>query len=54
MNTLPSDIIIPPLDPSLYKLEEEEATFFKQATGISDDAELKQHILRVQAEAYEV
>ena len=43
-----------PLDPSLYKLEEDEATFFKQATGIPDDEELKQHILRVQADAYEV
>ena len=43
-----------PLDPNLYKLEEDEAAFFKQATGIPDDEELKQHILRVQAEAYEV
>ena len=43
-----------PLDESLYALSEEERTFFKQQTGISDDDELKAHILRVQAEAYEV
>ena len=43
-----------PLDESLYVLPEEERTFFKQQTGISDDDELKAHILRVQAEAYKV
>ena len=53
-NVPPRDFMIMPLDPSLYKLEEDEAAFFKQATGIQDDEELKQHILRVQAEAYEV
>ena len=53
-NVPPRDFIVMPLDPSLYKLEEDEATFFKQATGIPDDEELKQHILRVQADAYEV
>lgn len=53
-NVSPRDFIVMPLDPSLYKLEEDEAAFFKQATGIPDDEELKQHILRVQAEAYEV
>lgn len=53
-NTPPRDFLVMPLDPSLYKLEEDEATFFKQATGIPDDEELKQHILRVQADAYEV
>jgi hypothetical protein len=42
------------LDESLYNLTEEERTFFKQQTGISDDDELKAHISRVQAEAYEV
>ena len=42
------------LDESLYSLTEEERTFFKQQTGIPDDDELKAHILRVQAEAYEV
>jgi len=42
------------LDESLYDFTEEERTFFKQQTGISDDDELKAHIFRVQAEAYEV
>ena len=42
------------LDESLYDLTEEERTFFKQQVGISDDNELKAHIFRVQAEAYEV
>lgn len=49
-----SDFIVAPLDPSMYKLEKDEAAFFKQVTGIKDDEELKQHILRVQTEAYEV
>ncbi|KAN0118614.1 hypothetical protein V8E52_005037 [Russula decolorans] len=44
----------PALDESLYNFTEEERTFFKQQTGISDDEELKAHICRVQAEAYEV
>lgn len=42
------------LDPSLYKLGDEEASFFKQYTGINDDEELRQHILQVQKEAYKV
>lgn len=42
------------LDESLYSLTEEGRAFFKQQTGIPDDDELKAHILRVQAEAYEV
>ncbi|KZT70706.1 hypothetical protein DAEQUDRAFT_764289 [Daedalea quercina L-15889] len=47
-------VLAPPLDPSMYKLDEDEAAFFKQQAGINSDEELKQHILRVQAEAYEV
>lgn len=54
MKAPPSDFIVMPLDPSLYKLEEDEAAFFKQVTGIHDDEDLKQHILRVQTEAYNV
>ncbi|KAF8491240.1 hypothetical protein F5888DRAFT_1928794 [Russula emetica] len=42
------------LDESLYDLTEEERTFFKQQTGIPDDDDLKAHIFRLQAEAYEV
>ena len=43
-----------PLDETLYTLDEQEAAFFKSQTGIDDDEELKQHILRSQKEAYEV
>lgn len=43
-----------PLDEALYTLDEEEAAFFKSQTGIDDDEELKQHILRAQKDAYEV
>jgi hypothetical protein len=42
------------LDESLYELTGEEITFFKQQAGIPDKDELKAHIFRVQAEAYEV
>jgi hypothetical protein len=42
------------LDESLYDLTKDERAFFKQQTGITDDDELKAHILRVQAEAFEV
>ncbi len=42
------------LDESLYEFAEEERIFLKQQTGIQDDDELKAHIFRVQAEAYEV
>ncbi|KAI0322175.1 hypothetical protein OF83DRAFT_1167835 [Amylostereum chailletii] len=45
---------IPPLDEKYYGLDETETAFFKQQTGISDDDELKKHIVRIQAEAYEV
>ncbi len=43
-----------PLDPKLYSLDEQEAAFFKSATGIQDEEELKKHILDVQAKAYAV
>ena len=44
----------PGLDESFYQLEDKEAEFFKQQTGISDDEELKQHITKIQTEAYAV
>ncbi|KAI0932443.1 hypothetical protein AcV5_004332 [Taiwanofungus camphoratus] len=44
----------PPLDESFYHLSEDEAAFFKSQTGIKDDEELKRHILKAQANAYEV
>ncbi|KAI0336236.1 hypothetical protein GY45DRAFT_592101 [Cubamyces sp. BRFM 1775] len=43
-----------PLDARLYSLKDEELEFMKSETGISDEEELKDHILRVQAEAYSV
>lgn len=42
------------LDASLYALDEQEAAFFKQQTGIADDTALKDHILAVQKQAYDV
>lgn len=42
------------LDASYYSLDEQELGFFKSQTGIQDENELKQHIMRVQADAYEV
>ena len=42
------------LDPSLYEPTPEAVDFFKKVTGISDDDELKQHVLAVQKEAWEV
>ncbi|KAJ3551506.1 hypothetical protein NM688_g4664 [Phlebia brevispora] len=42
------------LDESLYSLTVEESAFIKAQTGITDDDELKKHILQVQAEIYAV
>ena len=46
----------PALDESLYPLERERTSLrtFQQLTGIKDEEELKQHILRVQKKAYDV
>ena len=43
-----------PLDPSLYSPTAEEVAFFQKLTGINDETDLKNHILAVQAKAYEV
>jgi hypothetical protein len=42
------------LDETLYNLDADETVFFKQQTKIDSDAELKQHIVAVQREAYSV
>lgn len=42
------------LDPSYYHLQPDELTFFQHLTGINDEDVLKEHILRIQAKAYEV
>lgn len=38
----------------VYALDTESLAFFKFATGIHDDNELKEHVLNVQAQAYTV
>ncbi|KAJ3561953.1 hypothetical protein NP233_g9878 [Leucocoprinus birnbaumii] len=43
-----------PLDPTLLDLEDEEARFFKQLTGIQNEKELRDHIVGVQEKAYQV
>ncbi|KZV95783.1 hypothetical protein EXIGLDRAFT_671793 [Exidia glandulosa HHB12029] len=43
-----------PLDPSLYAPAPDELAFYKGQTGITDDDELKAHVLKVQRDAYEV
>ena len=53
-NAVNSMLSAPKLDPNLYELNEEQSKFYKQLTGIDDDEEMKQHILAVQREAYEV
>lgn len=42
------------VDPSLYALAGDDLRFFKAQTGIEDDEELKEHVLAVQKEAYQV
>lgn len=43
-----------PLDDSLYSLEGENLAFFKEQTGITNEEELKKHILGAQKKAYDV
>ena len=47
----PSSVV---LDPSLYVPTMEEVAFFKAQTGIETVEELKEHILKVQKEAWDV
>ncbi|KJA22934.1 hypothetical protein HYPSUDRAFT_40436 [Hypholoma sublateritium FD-334 SS-4] len=44
----------PPLNPDLYNLQQDELAFFQKLTGITDETELKSHIIYVQAKAYEI
>lgn len=41
-------------DDKHYSLNPDERAFFKTQIGIQDDEELKEHIKKIQAEAYEV
>lgn len=43
-----------PLNPALLALDDGEAAFFKDQTGIVDDEALKQHVLAVQQKAFAV
>ena len=43
-----------PLDESLYELKPEEYELLSSHTGIKDAEELKQHVLAVQREIYQV
>ncbi|KAF9446768.1 hypothetical protein P691DRAFT_167687 [Macrolepiota fuliginosa MF-IS2] len=54
MTTEPAPKQIIPFDPSLLKLGEEDAKFFKTCTRIEDGEELAKHITDVAAKAYEV
>jgi len=44
----------PKLNPSYYHLQPDELAFFQHITGIEDQDVLKQHILTIQAKAYQV
>lgn len=43
-----------PLDPNLYGLDPDALEFFQQQTGITEEDDLKRHILVVQAKAFAV
>lgn len=43
-----------PLDMKFYDLDEDQRDFLKKTTGITDDEELKRHVLEVQGDAYRV
>jgi len=43
-----------PLDPEIFSPDADELAFFTETTGIQDDNELREHITKVQQEAYEV
>ncbi|KIJ60830.1 hypothetical protein HYDPIDRAFT_116688 [Hydnomerulius pinastri MD-312] len=45
---------VPTPQEQYYKMTAEQSMFFKEQTGITDDEELKRHVLSVQAEAYKV
>jgi hypothetical protein len=43
-----------PLDATLFDLDDKHLKFFRSLTGITNDEEVKQHIMTIQARAYEV
>jgi hypothetical protein len=42
------------LDPNLYRLNQEELALLKQLTKINDEDRLKEHVMGIQREAFEV
>ncbi|RPD65543.1 hypothetical protein L226DRAFT_530884 [Lentinus tigrinus ALCF2SS1-7] len=49
---IPAEVVIPPLDPSLLTLTDEEKTFLKHAIS-SDEVEVQDRIIDVQKRAYD-
>ncbi len=43
-----------PLDENLYALDESEIQLLKSRTGITDEEELRKHVLKVQADIFAV
>jgi len=55
MSTMAMLKVNPPrLDENYYHLDDDELAFFTSQTGIKDEGELKQHIMKVQEDAYQV
>ena len=50
----PTETRLPTLDGTLLELDPGEEAFFKSETGIQDTEELREHILKIQADAYKV
>ena len=42
------------LDPTLYNPSADEVAFLKKWTGLDDDEQVKQHVIAVQKEAWDV
>ncbi|GBE89376.1 Methyltransferase ausD [Sparassis crispa] len=53
-NTISNVLENTPLDDSFYDLDRQELAFFQSQTGIQDEAALKAHISKIQADAYDV
>ncbi|KAJ6551447.1 hypothetical protein B0H19DRAFT_1157684 [Mycena capillaripes] len=50
----PLEVYQPPLDESLYNMDDEDLVFIKAQSGIQDPDELKKHIIAVQTKAYDL
>ncbi|KAF5359217.1 hypothetical protein D9756_003137 [Leucocoprinus leucothites] len=52
-NKVARDFVVLPFDPSFLELRDEETEFLKSWTGITNEEELRTHIVDVSAKAYE-